>query len=356
MTLRLVERMQARDLLRRSLATDLGAIDGDDEPALRLATLRRAASRLCPCSRRALIEAVTSALRGLLTPEGTARDAVDADIDALVGCGDLVPARHPDDSRPVLYLSPPMFVRRSEATVFLIGGLPEAAVPIPPTLTAHGVYRELTPAPSDQELMDLGLSPFPMEAWMEAPPDRRPADLLAELDQKLGAAPPSGDLRELSIIDNTMRPDYYVGRFLTPSSQSGRYLARRHRKWGGVVWCYVELIEGVPRRLIDLPQIDQRFRGRDEAMWLLCAADALRGQPQSVHVSEAADAITLAFDMPLPMWAERRLLTVGASSDARPRGALLAYRVRVEEAPAELTFLSEKLWMERTEVATREAP
>ena len=191
---------------------------------------------------------------------------------------------------------------------------------------------------------------------MEAPRDRRPAELVAELDQILDAAPPSGSLSDLAIVDTAVRPDYYVGRFVTPTGQTGRFVARRRRKWGGAVWCYLELLDGVPRRLVDLPQIDRRFRGRDEAMWLLCAVDALRGQPQSVRVSEAGNTLTIALNIPLPMWAERRLLTVGESSATRPRGTLLAYELRREEAPAELAFLRDKLWMERTEMATGESP
>ena len=348
MTLRLVDPSRARDLLGAELSSDIGDAGRDKQAALRVATLRRAAGRLCPCSRRVLVAAVSTALRGLLVPEAAARDAVDADLDALVGSGDLVLA--PDtaggDNRLAVYLSPPMFVRRSDATVFLVGGLSEAELPFHPYVRTWGPYRELTPAPHDQELIDNGLSPFPLDAWIGAPRERDPADLIRELDRKLDEAGPAGEMRELSVVDHTTSPDYYVGRFAPPAKRTGHFVARRRRKWGGRVWCYVELVGGIPRRFVDLPQVDGRFRGQDEAAWAICAGDAARGRPQSVRISETESAAILAFNMPLPMWAERRLLTVGQPNDTRPRGALLAIGVRPEEAGAEIAFLKERLWME----------
>jgi hypothetical protein len=162
----------------------------------------------------------------------------------------------------------------------------------------------------------------------------------------LDAAPPSGEVADAEIVDPGSRADYYRGRWSAPRRQTGRYITRRKLKWGGRGWGYADVIGGSVTRYIAFPAIDRRFRPCDEAWWALCASDSIRGSPQALLIAERDGQVRLSFQMPVPMWAERRLLTVGSPSSVRPRGAMMAYDVPAAEAPEEIAFLEERLWLQ----------
>jgi hypothetical protein len=98
--------------------------------------------------------------------------------------------------------------------------------------------------------------------------------------------------------------------------------------------------------MIDLPQLDRRFRPCDEAWWVQCAIDAESGNPQLLRVHRpAVGAVEIATWTPLPMWAERRILLVGEPTAERGGGSLLSFAVDETEASEEVDFLKESLWL-----------
>jgi hypothetical protein len=185
-----------------------------------------------------------------------------------------------------------------------------------------------------------------MDAWMESPPARSGTLLLQELDNVLDGTGNSGELLEVELLDPETNPAVYRGRWVPPRRASGRFIARRKRKWGGRAWGYAEVVNGQVVKFRTFPVVDRRFRGCDEAWWAIFAKDATRGNRQPVEIHSLGDLTRLAVRSPLPMWAERRLLTVGALADTRPPGSLLAYDLRADDADEEVQFLVERLWME----------
>lgn len=348
MSLRLVGSMEARQVARQNVSGQGGDFAGESDGALRLGMLRLAATRLCPIPREVLVAATVTALRGLESSETSSPSDVDGDVDALVASGDVLLGSELVGEKPraMIYLAPPMFVRRSSGAVYVMGGLAEGSSPFKDITHLRGPLRELLPAPSDQELIDEGFTAFPMDAWMESPSARSEASLLLELEDGLDRIGNSGELLELELLDPTANPAFYRGRWVPARRASGRFIARRKRKWGGRAWGYAEVVDGQAVKFRTFPVIDPRFRACDEAWWAIFALDASHGSRQPVEIDQLADTTRLAVRTPLPMWAERRLLAVGALAETRPSGALVAYDLRAVDAEEEIKFLVDHLWME----------
>jgi hypothetical protein len=347
MSLQFVDVVQAQALVRADVAAELGEIVGDPATALRLAVLRRAAARMCPASRTRLVAGAATALQGLIDEYDALVEQLQEDVEALVVSGDLIPQ---SGQRNTLDLSPPLFVRRSSGRIFLVGGRPSAAVSFGQALLTRGAFRELREAVSDEDLSARGFSPFPIEAWMESPRAEAPEDLISRLKQVLDRSGPAGDLEGLMILVPDAGRDYYAGRWLAPGRRSGHFVGRRSRRWGRPAWCFVQLSDGVPTKVVDLPMIDPRFRGCDEAWWLVCATDAIAGDPQRARISKVGDRVRIALSMPLPMWAERRLRLVGEPAEDRPAGSLVAFDLLPNEVEEEVRFLERLLWMRMEDV------
>ncbi len=348
MNLRLTTAMYARDVARANASTQAGDLAGDGDESLRLAMLRIAASRLCPSPKDLLVGATLTALRGILPPEECSASDVDGDVDGLIASGDLVvgEAFVADQRRALIYQSPPMFVRRSGGAVFVVGGLPETPSPFQSLIRSRGPIRELVPPPSDQDLTDEGFTAFPMDAWMASPSPRSDSGLVAELDDRLSIVGNAGQLLDLEIVSPAADPRFYRGRWAAPRRATGRFISRRKRRWGGRAWGYAELVNGEAVKFCTLPVLDGRFRGCDEAWWAMFALDAIKGSRQSLEIHALGETTRLALRLPLPMWAQRRLLAVGTMADARPHGALFAYDLPSAEADEEIAFLADRLWME----------
>jgi hypothetical protein len=239
-----------------------------------------------------------------------------------------------------------MYVRRSGGAVFVVGGLPETPSPFQSITRSRGPIRELVPPPSDQDLADEGFTAFPMDAWMVSPSPRSDSGLVAELDDRLSSVGNAGELLDLEILSPDADPAFYRGRWAVPRRATGRFISRRKRKWGGRAWGYAELVNGEAVKFCTLPVLDGRFRGCDEAWWAMFALDAIKGSRQRLEIHALGETTRLALRLPLPMWAERRLLAVGTIADARPHGALLAYDLPSAEADEEVAFLADRLWVE----------
>lgn len=346
MRIELVGEVGARDVLTR----EIPGASADAPPAanerIAIAALRHAASRICPCSRRMLISAVTTALTGMLDAEDVV-SLLELCLEELIGAGDVIQEADAETGRRLIYLSPPMFVRSGPSTIYLVGGFPEADWPPVGRLSDHGPYRRLSPAPDDTVLSEHGIAEFPLEAWLEHPTIRQPEEVLAQLDEALGQAGSAGGLLDLQILDPQRRNNYYVGRWVTPRNHTGTFVAKRRRKYGADAWCYVEVVNGEPVRFVDLPYLDTRFRACDDAWWLICAMDVIAGHPQELRVVETAEKTVIAFNMPMPMWVDRRLTVFGQPAD-RPTGSLFAYILGSEDIGREMEFLKSSLWLSPT--------
>ena len=332
------------------LGLDRNAFDLTSVEAV-AASLRRSASHLCPCAATTLVRAVADPLRGLVEETEDVRGRVRETLEALIAHGDLIEHRDIEDPAPstpiLIYAAPPSFVARESGTVILLGVFNPALESIAARIEYTGHLRRLNPDPGEDlgsELQDLGFIDISHQQWLRAPQRETPAQHLAYFDRLLDGAQPSGDVPGLALLDSDRPVRYYPGRWTSVGSLSGRFVARRSQPYGGDLWCYVEMSQGRPERLVDLPLADSRWRGCDEAWRLQMAIDANRGSSQLFRIdSGPGEPYVMKFCSPIPMWARRRLDSVGRPVSSP--GCLFAYRLADAELAEEVRFATDVLWL-----------
>ena len=228
---------------REALGLPVASSNGFDDPML-AASLRRAAGTLCPCSPSTLVTAVLESLRYLIKEDVTAQERIDAATEALIIGGDLlelnqVTTDDPEVKGTWVFLAPPGFVVRPDGSIFLIGVAPDEITPLPVSLSARITYegyaRVLTPEPAEAlpaVLRDLGLIELSKSAWLKTPKVESATELRDSMLRRLGGQPPSGPVADVSILHSTRGVGYYTGRWDTPNSESGNYVARRPQAYG----------------------------------------------------------------------------------------------------------------------------
>jgi hypothetical protein len=322
------------------------------------AALRRAANFLCPCSAGSLVRGVVRPLRGLVPDLDATKELIEEVLEAMIAHGDIIEQRElpngpSTQSRVLLYAAPSSFVGRSSGTMILLGISADHVSSLPPELESRiehaGHVRRLKPRPGDDlhsELLQLGLIELSYEVWLKLPALEVAETHIATVDRILDSAPPSRAIPGLLLLDSARSVRYYRGRWVEPRAQTGRFVARRRQAYGADLWCYVELRNGYPARMVDLPLAGGRWRGCDEAWRLQLAIDARRGEPQFLGVHPGPlGTVILELYSPVPMWARRRWDAVG---DPVPRfGCLFAYRLASAEADEEIRFAREALWLEK---------
>src|SRR5690606_8050599 len=121
-----------------------------------------------------------------------------------------------------------------------------------------GHVRRLRPLSANEdlrgELRQLGLIELSSDMWLKQPKRRSALEWLAAADRVLDAALPSRDIPGLLLLDPAKPVQYYRGRWTEPKNQTGRFVARRRQAYGADLWCYIQVTNGHPERLIDLPQ------------------------------------------------------------------------------------------------------
>ena len=345
--------------LPETAATDLTA------PRSLAALLRRAAGLLCPCPPSTLVRAVQDGLEGIIpydapSDQDRLRERLSGAVEAMAAYGDLleIPADAGQAHQRGTWLAaaPPRFVVRHSGSVYLMGVAPDN-VPILPhdiesRIDHRGHVRRLAQLGAENlpgVLRRAGLVEWREQEWLYAPPKQTAVGLLADLDARLSQAGPAGDVEDLDVLDPSMPADFYVKRWRKAVRQTGRFVAKRPRSYGSALWCYVELQNGRPVRLLDFPSPLARWRGCDEAFQVQAAVDATRGTPQFFTATpETVDATLIRFFCPLPEWALRRLDTFG-SPRGRSAGGLFAYSLPAAEAAQEMEFLRSRLWMKPKE-------
>jgi hypothetical protein len=341
-------------LSRQALGLPASDSDAIDEVLIACA-LRRAAGFLCPCSPSTLVEAVLESFQHLFQAGDNIAERVTDAAEALVTMGDLLELRQATVDDPLVkatwvFAAPPSFVQRPSGSIFLIGIVPDEAASLPTSLSARVTYegytRALTPEPSEDLpsiLRDLGLLELPQATWLKAPKKGSAADLHKDMIQRLLAQEPYGTASDISILDPARKVDYYKGRWVNPSKESGSFVARRPQAYGAPLWGFADLDGGRVTKFLDFPLRGNRWRGCDVAWQLQMAIDWCRGTPQLYRRKPKEDGACLEFFSPIPLWAERRLAIWGRPSP-RER-CLFSYWIPERELASEEAFLRDRLWL-----------
>jgi hypothetical protein len=319
--------------------------------------LRRAASFLCPSAGATLVRSVLSPLRGLVDDLDEVKRLIEETLEAMIAHGDILEhgeiTEYQSQGRGhLLYAAPASFVSRKSGGAILLGIASDQLSALPDEVGARIEYvnhiRRLKPFANEDlaaELVELGLIEVSYETWLRAPTTESPARHIMSVDRLLDAAQPSRDVPGLSLLDPERPVRYYRGRWVEPRFHTGRFVGRRSQAYGADLWCYVQLLDGRPERLIDFPVAGSSWRGCDEAWRLQMAIDAQRGEPQRFRFRGApGDTVVLEFLSPVPMWARRRWDAVG--EPVLSSGCLFAYRFSASELEEELRFVRESLWLE----------
>lgn len=350
-----VERITREGAANRALRDlDVNHFGLDDVEA-QAAILRHAASHRCPVTPRALIDDVLASVEWLLEDSGEIRERFVETLGLLIGCGDVIEGRVDDEvgGRRMLFLGPPTFVPASGRT-FVIGvrpdGLPLLGERFSTDMLCKGPLRVL-PFRADEdladELVDEGLRPLSLDAWIAAPRRESADQFVGRFVDRLSLAS-EGSLEGVRVIDPSRPVTHYKGRWreLLPADR-GHFVGRREQAYGSDLWCVFDVTGEFSGRLIDLPAVDVELPGADEAWRLQAAIDARRGSPQVLRVAHAeheADRDLVLFS-PVPGWAQRRLDAVGAPTTPSD-GGLFAYAVPVDAESGETVFLAETMWIQ----------
>jgi hypothetical protein len=354
MKLRSLTAAAASELSVSFLGLDSGLVELASQEGL-AASLRRAASFMCPTSPSRLIDAVLDVVRPLVSEGGVARDGLADLLSFLIADGDLLELRNETEgSVRLLYLGPPSYIEREPGTYLLLGVRPFGAPLVDAGLRdgieaeAHTRIIRLEPEFADERLVAADLQRIEREYWVASPRAEEAAAVVGNIRKRLEAAGASGDIENLLILDPTTPVRYYRGRWRSVKpGDKGDFVARRPQAYGADLWCMVRLVDGNSTKMIEFPVDDPVIPGRDEAWRVQMALDSLRGSPQQYAMEPftSGEAAVVKFFSPVPGFAERYLQLVGLALAESP-GALFAFRVP-DGAMCDLRhLLADRLWME----------
>lgn len=330
MTVQRVERAEVASRATGILGLDPGAVELFSTEGL-CASLRRAASFLCPASPRQIVDAVVEALSPL--SERLERDPVAEALDALVMSGDILELRQAGSRSRLLFLGPPSFVEKHPGEYLLLGIRPHAAALLGATMDTEIIYDGhtrtvlLDPASGAASLLAAGLHCVSKKQWTKAPRIESPAEVIEKTRERLGAERSVGMVTGLTIIGPADSGQFYKARWREPGdADNGIFTGRRPQAYGAPIWCAVELANGVPQAVLDLPMDSTVAPGWDEARRIQAALDAERG---AAHIYRVRTGIRpgsafLDFFAPLPSWAERYLAISGWPAAKGPK-SLFSY-------------------------------
>lgn len=355
MVITVVEPDEVLRITRASLGLPLS--DALNDPVLLAALVRRAGGILCPCSSRTLARAVLEAFDRLVEDSQQLSEDIDEAIENAMIAGDLLELRRvtTDDASAKgtwVFAAPPAFIARPTGSVFLVGITPDEPCPLPQSLAGRVIYdrhyRLIAAEPGENLpaiLRELGVLELSERAWLKLPREEGARDFGDRLEHELKTQPPSGEVKDLLILDSARDTTYYRARWATPKRESGCFVARRPQAYGAPIWGFALLADGRLTNFLDFPTKGAAVRGCDFAWHLQMAIDYSRGAPQQYRLRSTPDGPCLDFYSPLPLWAERRLAMIGETS-AR-EGCLFSYRIPERELATEEEFLAKRLWLTR---------
>lgn len=351
MTVQRIERAEVATRAVAALGLDHEVVHLVSTEAL-CASLRRAASFLCPASPRQIVDAVMSALTPLV--DDLDRETVVEALDAIVMSGDLLELRQPGERTRLLFLGPPSFVEKQPGEYLLIGVRPrstalvnEASEDIEVIHDAHTRSVVLDPATGQATLIAARLHQISKEQWTKAPRIEPATQVLDRLRAQLAVERAPGVVTGLTIIDPSRPMHFYKGRWNEPAEDhTGIFTGRRPQAYGAPIWCAIEMAGGVPQSVLDLPVDSNIAPGWDEARRIQAALDAENHTPQTLRVRRGSSGGGTFFDFfaPLPTWAERYLAISGWPAPKGPK-SLFTYCLPVAAADDAEQFLSASLWM-----------
>ena len=356
----MIERVTASEVLagcRRTLGLPHQG-DGAIDNILLAALLRRSAGIHCPCSRATLRTSILECTQALAADEASRSQRIDNTIEALTVGGDLlelddVVTEDSDVRQTWVFAAPPGFVIRPNGTTYIFGVVPDQDAFLPSFLghrvQHHGFTRSIESQPDEDladELRGQGLQQLPDSAWLKSPRHEPPADMISRVDQCLARQTPIRTINNLKILDSVRPINYYPDRWVIPTNQTGRFVARRPQEFGAPLWCLVQLEDGVPVRLLDLPFEKTRWRACDTAWHIQMAIDHCRHNPQQYRRRPRTCGVRFDFFSPLPQWSQRRLMVF--ANPEPPERCLFSYVVPKDQAEAEEEFLRSRLWLSRT--------
>ena len=320
------------------------------------AVLRHCAGFLCPCSGTTLKTTVRESLHYLID-NGGLDEQIDTAIENLTVGGDLLELNHVTTNDAAakgtwIFAAPPGYVVRKTGSIFLTGVVEDQDTYLPKTLSERIRYKDCTrilvPESYEDligELAELGLQKISQDSWLKCPRAQSATEFLSGLKRRLLSGSRSGDIPDIQILDSARSITYYRGRWVAPKRHSGVFVARRPQQYGAPIWCFVELENGGPQRILDFPLPKERWRGCDTAWYLQSAIDYVRGTPQRYRRRNAPEGAYLDFFSPLPLWTQRRLVIVGRKANAEK--CLLSFWIPASELEEEERFLQKRLWLSR---------
>ncbi|KAA0959975.1 hypothetical protein FQ142_14020 [Microbacterium sp. ANT_H45B] len=318
------------------------------------ASLRRAASFMCPTSPSRLIDAALNAV-GPVSDGELSRDEIADLLNLLIASGDLLELRQELHGRSVrlIYLGPPSYLERAPGTYMLLGVRPFGAWLLDSKWAAeiiregHTRVIELAPATAIEVFKAAGLQRLDRQRWVASPRMETAADVIRRTAERLDVAGRGGEIEGLQILDPAKPVRYYRGRWREPNATDrGDFIARRAQAYGADLWSAVRLEDGVATRIFQFPADDPVVPARDEAWRFQMAIDAGRGGPQRYAIEPGASGSSVVkFFSPIPGFAERYLQLIGMPL-AGTSGALFAFRVPPGAMPDLIQLLTDLLWME----------
>ncbi len=334
---------------------DNAATLGPTSNVLIAQSLRRSVFIAAPCSARNARTLVGAALVPLTDTQEAFDERIARVLEDLIAIGDVLEMRreNADRSELVLRPAPPSFVKRGDGTFILLGVAGDEITPLVDGAVSFRSSGLRTITPHDPiacslALLDLGLVELTSAMWMHSPAITTASDFLQEWLARLPQTPHPEKVEELEILDASTPTTFYNGRWRpVRDNDSGLFLARRPQKYGAKLWSLVEVKTGFVQRLVDVHSRDARIRDCDEAWRIQAAFDACAGAPQKVGVIREAENSVLSFFSPLPAWAVRRLTMIG--DQFKPVGALLGFRIPIQNTDDELRWLEETLWLARND-------
>lgn len=344
----------ASALAVQTLGMDPELLDLTSVEAL-AASLRRAASFMCPTTPSRLIDSVLDTIRPLTGGVKPSREEVAELLDLLISSGDMLELRHNQEDRYVrlIYLGPPSYIERAPGNYVLLGIRPFGARLVDAELGAyvkcdgHTRSVSLGAAKSNERLRAAGLGRIDAERWVAGPREETATAVVERLAKRLDVANNAGEIEDLQILDAAAPVGYYRGRWRSPKpSDSGDFVARRPQAYGADLWSLVRMKDGRPTKFLELPIDDPLVPARDEAWRAQMAIDAVRGYPQQFATwpTPHGDEVVLRFFSPIPGFAERYLQLVGMALGTTP-GALFAFKVPSGAMPGVRRLLTHMLWL-----------
>ena len=277
-------------------------------------------------------------------------------LDDLITYGDVFEDLELADAsglnRPLrqIYRTSPCFLKRPNGSILIIGIPPDGVSPlsgvsndqVKPVRCIRILENKTEEIDLIQKLKNFWGPELPEKQWLKKPPKKFTAQkLLDSINEVLDESVPSPGVEGLSILDPTLPVGYYNGRWTPPKPRhDGRYIGKRPKRYGGNIFCFVEIIKGKPFRLIDFP-LNKIFgsTGCDQAWWIQMAIDHNKEEPQFVTTKGEV----ISFHSPIPSWAQRRLEVFGEQINST--GSLFSYILPAKELDTELKFIKEFLWL-----------